>query len=152
MPHAGTDVVRSRRTRMAPRRRPVLGIAPGDAVAMVRLVRAGLPFRALARLQAATELPWAEIARLVAIPLRTLARRQKQGTLQPDESDRVLRTAMIFERAVELFAGDAVAARRWLRTGQPALGGETPLDFATTEIGAREVERLMGRLEHGVFT
>ena len=33
-----------------------------------------------------------------------------------------------------------------------ALGGATPLDFAKTEPGAREVENVLGRLEHGVFS
>jgi uncharacterized protein (DUF2384 family) len=33
-----------------------------------------------------------------------------------------------------------------------ALDGQTPLDFAGTEAGAREVESLIGRLEHAVYT
>jgi hypothetical protein len=33
-----------------------------------------------------------------------------------------------------------------------ALGGAVPLAVARTELGALEVERLIGRLEHGVFT
>jgi uncharacterized protein (DUF2384 family) len=32
------------------------------------------------------------------------------------------------------------------------LDDTSPLDFSRTEIGAREVEDLIGRLEHGVFT
>ena len=33
-----------------------------------------------------------------------------------------------------------------------ALGMKTPLQYAATESGAREVENLLGRLEHGVFS
>jgi putative toxin-antitoxin system antitoxin component (TIGR02293 family) len=115
------------------------------------LVRAGFPYRKLAEFQEATELPWTEISRFVAIPPRTLTRRQNEGKLQPDESDRVWRASTIFDKAVDLFEGDMPAARKWLQTPQAALGGETPLDFASTEVGAREVENLIGRLEHGVF-
>src|SRR5258706_218900 len=69
-----------------------------------------------------------------------------------DESERLLRIATVFEKAVDLFEGDLVSARRWLSTPKKALGGETPLSFARTEIGGREVEALIGRLEHGVFS
>ena len=138
---------RSKRTRTVQK----LGIATDDAVKTVRLVRAGFPFKIVARLQKTTKLPWAALSRFVAIPQRTLTRRQSQGKLQPDESDRVLRASRIFDMVVALFEGDISAARKWLQTPQRGLGGETPLDFASTEVGAREVENLIGRLEHGVF-
>jgi putative toxin-antitoxin system antitoxin component (TIGR02293 family) len=51
-----------------------------------------------------------------------------------------------------LFEGDRDAAVEWLTTPQTALGDRVPLDLARTEIGAREVERLVGRLDHGVFS
>jgi uncharacterized protein (DUF2384 family) len=31
------------------------------------------------------------------------------------------------------------------------LGDETPMDLIQTDVGAREVENLIGRLEHGVI-
>jgi putative toxin-antitoxin system antitoxin component (TIGR02293 family) len=129
-----------------------LKIGAGDTAQIVKLVRAGFPYKRLATFQKATKLPWADVSRFVAIPTRTLTRRQSEGKLQPDESDRVWRAVTIFDKAVELFEGDDAAARKWLQSPQPALGGETPLDFASTEVGAREVEHLIGRLEHGVFT
>lgn len=52
----------------------------------------------------------------------------------------------------ELMAGDAVAARRWLTMPQDVLGDETPLHHASTEIGGREVEQLIGQIRHGVFS
>ena len=51
-----------------------------------------------------------------------------------------------------LFEGDRDAAKSWLSAPQKALGGEVPLTIARTELGALEVERAIGRLEHGVFT
>ena len=137
----------AKRMRMARK----LGIATNDAIKTVRLVRAGFPFKILARFQKTTDLPWTQISRCLAIPQRTLTRRQSQGRLQADESDRVLRVSIIFDMAVDLFEGDTAEARKWLQSPQPGLGGEIPLDFASTEVGAREVENLIGRLEHGVF-
>jgi putative toxin-antitoxin system antitoxin component (TIGR02293 family) len=43
-------------------------------------------------------------------------------------------------------------ARRWVNSPQVGLGGAIPLDFAETEVGAREVEDLLGRIEHGVYS
>jgi uncharacterized protein (DUF2384 family) len=51
-----------------------------------------------------------------------------------------------------LFKGERDAAVEWLTAAQPALAGAVPLDFARTDLGAQEVERLVGRLEHGVFS
>jgi putative toxin-antitoxin system antitoxin component (TIGR02293 family) len=64
----------------------------------------------------------------------------------------VLRFARLFRLALELYDGDADAARAWLQKPARALDGVRPLDHAETEEGAREVERLLGRLEHGVYT
>jgi putative toxin-antitoxin system antitoxin component (TIGR02293 family) len=64
----------------------------------------------------------------------------------------VLRFARLFRLATELYDGDEEAARAWLSKPARALDGETPLEHAETEAGAREVENLIGRLEHGVYT
>lgn len=127
-----------------------LGIRSSNVVEITRMIREGFPFSCLARFQKATNLSWEAISHVVSIPQRTLTRRQCEGRLQSDESDRVLRAAAIFDRAVHLFEGDVDAARQWLLTPQAGLGGEIPLDFASTDFGAREVENLIGRLEHGV--
>ncbi len=72
--------------------------------------------------------------------------------LAKEESERLLRLSSIFEKAVELFEGDVSGAVNWLTTPKRALEGQTPLQYARTEVGAREVENLIGRLEHGVFS
>ncbi|MEI7768051.1 MAG: antitoxin Xre/MbcA/ParS toxin-binding domain-containing protein [Phycisphaerae bacterium] len=129
----------------------MLGMSADDTLEIVRQVQAGFPFQRLARFQKASALPWETMARFVAIPQRTLTRRQSSGRLAPDESDRVWRASRIFDLAVALCEGDTSAARQWLLTPQVGLGGALPLEFAATEVGAREVENLIGRLEHGVF-
>src|SRR5438477_8115134 len=109
------------------KRRPggrTLGIGAADSLEIVRQVRAGFPFSRLARFQKSTELPWETVARFVAIPQRTMTRRQTQGKLHPDESDRVWRASTIFDLAVDLFEGDVAAARHWLLAPQTGLGGE----------------------------
>ena len=119
---------------------------------LIEHIKSGLKFGALESLSAATGQPLAELASRVGIPPRTLARRKSSGKLSMEESERVVRLAGLYEKAAELFNGNVVSARQWMSQPKKALGGENPLDYAGTEIGAREVENLIGRLEHGVFS
>jgi putative toxin-antitoxin system antitoxin component (TIGR02293 family) len=129
-----------------------LGIAVDNVVEVGTLIKAGFRYEALARFHSVSRLPLDVIIHAVRIPPRTLARRKAAGRLSRDESERLLRLAGVFESAVRLFEGDVDAARTWLQAPARAFGGKTPLAVAETEIGAREVEDLVGRLEHGVFS
>jgi len=53
---------------------------------------------------------------------------------------------------MDLFEGDVAAVHRWLTRPNRALGYVPPLSYAKTEVGAREVEDLIMRLEHGIFS
>ena len=78
--------------------------------------------------------------------------RIEQGELlKQDESERVLRLLSLYARAVEVFE-DQERATRWFSSRPKALGGKTPLEFMQTEPGARWVEDVLGRIEHGVFS
>jgi putative toxin-antitoxin system antitoxin component (TIGR02293 family) len=117
-----------------------------------RLVERGLPFRAIQRLAAVSGMTFEQIKRAARLTTATFARRRQSGVLSPEESERVLRLSRLFERAVDLFQGDRDGARQWLSTSIPALGGRPPLELARTEVGAREVEDLIGRIQHGVIS
>jgi len=122
----------------------------GEAAARVK---AGLPVGELDTLRELLGLTMENLAGRIGISIATLSRRRHSGQrLDAGHSDRVLRFARLFRLAVELHDGDAAAARAWLSKPARALDGETPLDHAETEAGAREVENLIGRLEHGVYT
>jgi putative toxin-antitoxin system antitoxin component (TIGR02293 family) len=130
----------------------LIGVKVKNPVELVRHVEKGLAFTTVEALQQQMDLATKEMARLLDIKFRTFLRRKEAGRLQPAESDRVLRASRLFARAQDLFDGDQEAARGWLMKPQRALGGAIPLEIAKTEVGAREVERIIGRLEHGVFT
>ena len=129
-----------------------IGLSADDVLSVVKQVESGLPFSAVAEFQKSSGIPRATIAALLRIPPRTLVRRRAAGRLAPEESERLLRVATLFEQALSLFEGDVATAREWLTRPKRALGGEAPLRLARTEVGAREVERLIGRMEHGVFS
>jgi putative toxin-antitoxin system antitoxin component (TIGR02293 family) len=130
----------------------MLGMKSDDPAVLVDRIRKGLPTSAIDRFQKFTGLSTEEITQLVGIPMRSLSRRKALGRLSPHQSDRLVRAANVFERAVSLFDGDVDAASHWLRAPQRAFGGETPIFMAQTDLGAREVETLIFRLEDGIFT
>lgn len=130
----------------------LLGLRDSDPIEILKTVKRGLKYQALERFQKNTRFTTAELADLVAIKMRTLHRRKEEGRLEPDESDRLVRLSRVFAKALELFEGDAEAARRWFHAPAKALGGEQPIALAGTDLGSREVEALIDRLEHGVLT
>lgn len=114
-------------------------------------IRDGLPAEAFDWLKAELGLTTKELAGVVHIPRRTVSRRKKEGRFKPSESERVLRLIRLYQWAVQVL-GSREEACSWMQEENYALGGETPLDFADTEPGARQVERLLGQIEHGVIT
>jgi putative toxin-antitoxin system antitoxin component (TIGR02293 family) len=130
----------------------LLGLETFELTALLHAIEKGLPWKSLARFVRNTALSMDQVAELISIPPRTLARRKASGKLTPNESDRLVRAARIYARALDLFNGDAEAATEWLTDQNRALGGVAPIQFARTEVGAEEVDHLIGRAEHGVFS
>lgn len=128
----------------------LLGLRTFETAELHARVREGLSYEAFDRLRAVLDLPAARVGEILQIPPRTLARRKDAKRLEPEESDRLLRLSRLIGLALQLFEGDLEDTRTWLTTSHAALAEHTPLEFATTEVGAREVENLIGRLEHGI--
>jgi len=103
-------------------------------------------FVALARSLAVTE---AELAQVIDIPRRTLARRRR-GKLSSAESDRLARVARVTARAEHVF-GSRQKAVIWLGRPNRGLSGATPLSRLGTDLGTASVEAILGRIVHGIF-
>jgi len=130
---------------------PYLPSDDASARETIEAIRRGLPAEAFDWLKKELHLTAAELAEVVHIAPRTVSRRKKEGRLQPDESDRVLRLVRLLQRATDVL-GSLDDAREWMQEPNFALGDDTPLQFADTEPGARRVERLLGQIEHGIIT
>jgi putative toxin-antitoxin system antitoxin component (TIGR02293 family) len=118
---------------------------------LIEVLRVGLPVQELTDLQASLKVPMEKLVPKLGISKATLHRRKATGRLDPAESDRVVRFARLMGKAVEVLESDD-NARQWLTSPQFGLGGAVPLDYADTEVGAREVEDLLGRIEYGVYS
>lgn len=114
-------------------------------------IRAGFSFRAVETLQKRLDLPLEKTAALLGMSRATLHRRKLHGQIGSVESERLVRYERLLAQAIKAF-GNTDNARQWLKAPQRGLGGAVPVEFAASEIGAREVENLLGRIEHGVYS
>jgi len=120
-----------------------------DTAYMVGKVRDGLSFDEFHALQEMLGVTEEKMGALLGMSRATLHRRKKTGHLDRTESDRLVRYARILNCVTTFFQSHQAAAK-WLKSPAVAFDGETPLDYADTEIGAREVEALVWRIENGV--
>jgi len=111
----------------------------------------GLPYGAFVVLTGKLRLGREEASRALTISNRTLVRRKAAKRFRIDESDRIARLARITARAIETLGTEAKATN-WMRTPNRALGGAVPLYLTSTDIGARQVEEVLARIEHGIFS
>lgn len=135
--------------------RKTLGRQIRSDAELIGLVRSGLKPDAFSAVTDRLGVSEARLASALNLPLRTLHRRKSTSgepqRLKPTESDRLVRAARVFAAAVDAL-GDEEKARGWLQRSNRALGGEVPLDLLDTEIGARRVEQVLGRIAYGVYS
>jgi putative toxin-antitoxin system antitoxin component (TIGR02293 family) len=84
------------------------------------------------------------------IPRSTLIRRQKTGAiLNAEESQKAERIARVFSFAVEVWNSED-KARDFMTKLHPMLENRTPFEASLSELGARQVEEILGRLMFGI--
>jgi putative toxin-antitoxin system antitoxin component (TIGR02293 family) len=124
-------------------------VTPGK---LIQIMEVGLPVNELDDLQQSLAVSVEKLAEMVGISKATFHRHKgSDGKLELVTADRVVRYARLMGKANEVF-DDEEDARKWLKSPQIGLSGAIPLDYAKTEIGAREVENLLGRIEYGVYS
>lgn len=112
-------------------------------------VRKGLPFSAFETVLREVDLPQKQLSTILGIPTRTIARRKEIRQLTAAESDRLYRVARVAVLAASVL-GDMDKARAWLKHPNRGLGDEVPLNLLDTDIGVRQVEDVLVRLEYGI--
>lgn len=129
-----------------------LGIQPRTVADWEALIDGGMPLGAVETLKESLAIPDRQLAELLGISEKTLSRaRAAKGRLEPVASDRLVRVARVFALAMDVLEGVAPAVR-WLKRPQIGLGGRVPLTMLTTDPGRDQVEKLLLRIEHGVYS
>jgi putative toxin-antitoxin system antitoxin component (TIGR02293 family) len=125
-----------------------LGRALSSDHDMREAIREGFPPAVVEELMRTSGLTLKELASALDLSPRSLQRRRRSGRLARYESDRLYRLARIVAIASE-FLGDHERAIRWLKRPNRALGGIAPVTAIDTELGARQVENILGRIAYG---
>jgi putative toxin-antitoxin system antitoxin component (TIGR02293 family) len=85
----------------------------------------------------------------IVSPRTTLLRREREGVLSPEESERLERVARLTALAEHVLESSA-DAQQFLTSPHPLLDGDAPIDLAATDLGARRVENVLWQLEYGL--
>lgn len=127
----------------------VLGTAPRNLPELAAAVAHGLP-RGVVREVAAHAAPMEgglrnKVAALVVSPA-TYKRSQRLSPAASERAERLARVAALAAQAL----GSEDEARMWLNTPHPLLGNQVPIEIAAGDLGARQVERILINIEHGL--
>jgi putative toxin-antitoxin system antitoxin component (TIGR02293 family) len=115
-------------------------------------IKAGFRAHSVAEVAQRYGITPAAMAERIGVSRSTFHRKQKKNALLTGhESDALARHAGLLARAIAVFDGDEEAARQWLTCPQIGLGNAVPLEYAQTSFGFREAEKLLTRIDHGVY-
>ena len=115
-----------------------------------RDVERGVPISVLEDFSAYSGIAMKDLLEVV-IPARTLKhRRQRQESLNLDESDRLARVARIYELAVKVY-GDREDGRKWLTGKKQRFDEKTALAMLRTEAGEHAVMEFLVQIDEGMF-
>jgi len=117
----------------------------------VKDIRKGLPVSSVLHMATSLRAAESDLLPIIGMSDRTLQRRRKENKpLDPVESDRLYRLAKVYARAIDVFENEEVALD-WLKARNRALG-DVPVMLLDTEAGTGMVERVLTRIEHGIYS
>ena len=116
-----------------------------------RVIHDGLPVSAFRHAVDSLEHPEKTVVEGIGISRTTLGRRKQAGRLGFVDSERAVRLGSVIALG-KVALGSTRAVGRWLLKANGALGGEIPLRLLQTDVGARQVEAMLGRALLGGFS
>lgn len=122
-----------------------------DTLALIELVREGIPYAEFEKIRALAAFPLSDWARFLQVSERTIQRNEKENKpFQPAQSERILEISMLYRYGMDVF-GDKLNFDIWLGLKSIALGGKAPRELLDTRMGIGMVRDELGRIEHGVL-
>lgn len=92
-----------------------------------------------------------EMAMALGLSASYLHRLKVDQRLSQDASERLLLLENILHHALDTFDGRALTVLGWLRAPIRELEHQTPLQTLDTVTGYTLVDRVLGRIDHGIF-
>ncbi|MCX6055226.1 MAG: DUF2384 domain-containing protein [Chloroflexi bacterium] len=114
-------------------------------------IREGFPFSAFEDVRKKINLSQKDLSGILEISERTLSRRRATKRFNPVESDRLYRVIRILLYTESVF-GDSEKAHTWLKRPNRSIGGKIPMNLLDTDLGTQQVEDVLKRIEHGIYS
>ena len=124
---------------------------PKSAFEYVRIANKGIKKQSVTRLAEIMNIPMKDIAALLNISYKTLGRKKETDTLDSISSSISIEIAETISKGLSVFE-DSDKLSRWLQKENRALQGEKPIELLNTPTGIKIVNKLLGRIEEGVYT
>ncbi len=117
----------------------------------IELSRKGLTMKQLREILKFTNLSLKELSSILSISDRQLTRYKDDKILRIDISAQLIQIAELYEFGYEVFENEE-KFQKWMISKIRALGYQKPINLLDTPFGISEVQNIIGRLEHGVYS
>ncbi len=125
--------------------------APVNSLEFVEAGNKGISKSSVVNLAGFMEVPLKDIANLLNISYKTLGRKKASDKMDSLASSLSIEIASTVARGLIVFE-DSEKFNRWLHKKNNALQGKTPFDLLNTPTGINIVNRLLVRIEEGIYT
>ena len=128
----------------------LFNVAQGPVATQISVIRAGIRRSLFAKMAKHMGMPQKSLAQTLNLNDRTLRNRSAHQRLTEVESEKSLRVARVYARAIGALGGDD-RARKWIVSPIKSLGSRRPIDFLETDVGTQEVMNVLNAIEWGVY-
>ena len=118
---------------------------------LITLSRSGVKKSSLKSLSNYLGISMDKMSSLMHTSYRNIQRKNDNEFLDVYKSEQAIEVAQLISKGLEIF-GTKENFQQWLHSNIIALGDKKPIDLLDTSIGIRMIYRVLGRLEHGVYS
>ena len=111
----------------------------------------GIPRLSVVNLADVLDVPMKDMAILLNVSYKTLGRKKETDSLDTLASSLSIEIADTITKGLSVFE-DSDKFNRWLHKENRALKGQAPFSMLNTPTGIKVVNRLLGRIEEGIYT
>lgn len=110
-----------------------------------------IPGAFLSAIPGITNLPVADIAKMLDMSKSSFYRAKEEDTLEMDTVDKISSLMKIYRKGLEAFEGDKDDFYDWLDSRIASLGDRKPAELLKTETGRLSVLKTIDRIEQNVY-
>ena len=127
-----------------------LKAAQGPFAKQLSIIRTRIQPSLFAKMAKHIGMPQKGLAQTLGLNERTLRNRSPHQRLTEVESEKSLRVARVYAKAMEVLDSDE-SAKKWIVSPIKSLGNRRPIDFLETDVGTQEVLNVLNAIEWGVY-